>query len=243
MYLSGIFLIYFNYVMKPRNSLVPLMGIKRPMTSTESYVESVKLQSNQVASDRHSRVCLVIILAETPGLLPIRQYKLTTYNRKPSAGFAISGQTDSAIVHAVERHDPSATEEHNVLCSEGSITLNGGSQYQTAAESQDEGTARGENLAATTTDLAPGSSTTSDAQRYASPQGAFNLTAAAFMAHNCHLNVNMSLDETRGLSRPDEILQAAREMGFELPRECFEAESRSLSDWVEAQRRIRAHVR
>jgi hypothetical protein len=174
---------------------------------------------------------------------PIGQPKLTIYNRNPSAGTAISGQIKSANDHIAESHDLNAIQKLSFPDSECSITLNGGSQYETAVESQDDGTARGENLAPTTTDLAPGSSTTSNAQRYASPQGAFNLTAAALMAHNCHLKVNMSLDETRGLSRPDELLQAAREMGVKLPRECFEAESRSLSDWVEAQRRIRAHAR
>ena len=103
---------------------------------------------------------------------------------------------------------------------------------------------RRENVTTTsTTDFASGSSATANAQHSAIPQGVFDLTEAARMAHDRYLNVNMSMDEIRSLTRPYELLQAAREMGFELPCVCFEAESRNLSDWVEAQRISRAHAR
>jgi hypothetical protein len=87
------------------------------------------------------------------------------------------------------------------------------------------------------------STTTSTTDLVSIPQDIFNLTEAALMAHDRYLNTNISMDEIRGLTRPYELLQAVREMGFELPRVCFEAESRSLSGWIEAQRRIRAHAR
>lgn len=165
---------------------------------------------------------------------PIGQYELTlNYNRNPSGG-----KTESANAHAVKSHDPGAIEQCSVP--EGSITLNDGSQYRTAVESQDEGTVRGENV--TSTDLVSGSSATSNAQHSAIPQGIFNLIEAALMVYDRYLNVNRSMDEIRGLTYSYALLRAAREMGSELPCMCFEAESQSLSDWVEAQRRIRAHA-
>jgi hypothetical protein len=93
---------------------------------------------------------------------------------------------------------------------------------------------RGENVTMTstttsTTDLVSGSSATSNAQHSAILQDVFNFTEAALMAHDRYLNINISMDEIRGLTRPCELLQAASEMGFELPRVCFEAENRSLS--------------
>lgn len=123
------------------------------------------------------------------------------------------------------------------------IILKAASEHAVAMESQDEGTIIGkyDNVGIGTATAEPGNNTEkpSTSGTQINLCGSYVLTEAALTAHNEYLSNNLSFKESRALTRADELLRAARDIGIDLPRECFEAEKWSLSEWAENQRRLR----
>jgi phage portal protein BeeE len=127
-----------------------------------------------------------------------------------------------------------------------SETLHAQSEYVMVTESQDEGTVLGwcTNMSSVTTTVVSAQNIGNIATRIdASPLGSSPLTEAARAAHDTHLVYNQSLDELQKSNRVDAVLRAARSLGTDLPRECFESDVWELDQWVKVQNRLCGHER
>jgi hypothetical protein len=71
--------------------------------------------------------------------------------------------------------------------------------------------------------------------------GSSSLTEAALAMHDACLAHNQSLDELQKSVHVDAVLRAARDLGIELPRECFKSEEWKLEQWVDVQSRPRGY--
>jgi hypothetical protein len=129
--------------------------------------------------------------------------------------------------------------EHNKYNDNGSGSLKVDLKYCTGVESNDKGTilVRDHNASILATDLEEGLNINSIVRNVAGLYSDYSLTNAALAAHGQHLD--NQLDEAHASSRIDDILRAAREMGFVLPRECFQLDKWDLPEWIEAQVRLR----
>jgi phage portal protein BeeE len=127
-----------------------------------------------------------------------------------------------------------------------SATLHAQSKYVTVTESQDEGTVLGwrTNMSSATTTVVSAHNIGNITTRIdASSLGSSPLTEAARAAHDAHLVYDQSLDELQKSNRVDAVLRAARKLGIDLPRECFESDVWELDQWVEVQNRLCGHKR
>ncbi|KAF2798066.1 hypothetical protein K505DRAFT_357865 [Melanomma pulvis-pyrius CBS 109.77] len=117
------------------------------------------------------------------------------------------------------------------------------SEYAVPMEIQEERTIIGkyDNISNGTATAKPRNITenTSTSGTQIKSDGSYVLTEAALTAHNEHLSNNLSFEESQTLTRADELLRAAHETGFDLPRECFEAEKWNLSEWAKNERHLR----
>ena len=132
--------------------------------------------------------------------------------------------------------------EHPNYDNKGPSSLKVGFKYYTEVETLGEDTvvAKDHNTSISAIDIQEGPKINSTVGNNASLHGAYGLTEAALAAHVQHLDSHLSLDEVHVSSRSDDILRAALEMGFNLPRECFQLDEWDLPKWIEAQTRLRA---
>ena len=127
-----------------------------------------------------------------------------------------------------------------------STTLHAQPEDVTVTESQDEGTLLGQrtNMSSTNTTLVSAHDIGNNTNRFdASSLGSSHLTEAVRAAHDAHLVHNQSLDELQKSDRADDILRAARELGFDLSRECCESGVWEMNQWVEVQNYLCGHER
>jgi hypothetical protein len=115
-------------------------------------------------------------------------------------------------------------------------------KYNTVVESQDNGIVLGRCMSVA--DAVTTAASAHDIGNIASTielnsLSSSSLTEAALATHDAYLARDRALEELQKSVHVDAIHQAARDLGIDLPRECFRLEEWKLEQWIEAHSRSR----
>ena len=157
--------------------------------------------------------------------------------------------TQGAINHQAEvdcqsavgsQNESTVVGEHEMYSTCGSIDLNASPEYSAAFDSWNEGTVVAHNFNRPIPDTKTTPTSTSVKEDNNEVDCLSSLTEATLAAHDQYLSNYLLFYEVHASGRVDDILQAARGMGFDLPRACFELDKWDMPEWIEAQIRLRA---